>query len=176
MGRRTATLALFAAPVLMATAVACLGKDPYNPGTSLGSFHVDGKLQANACGGSVGAPADWQFDVKLATDPHVLYWVQGGLPVQGTLDAKSHARLESTSSQVVHDADSGARYCAIVRKDTIDITLSPDETQFTATLVYEFRAADGSACDDQMSASGGPYATLPCTVGYALTGTKAAAH
>lgn len=166
---------LVTAPLIAFALVACFGKDPYNPGTPLGNFQVDGKLKANACGDSLGAPKDWQFAVKLSEDPHVLYWVQGGLPVQGTLDAQSHATMKSTSSQVVHDVDSGAAYCAIDRDDALDITLAPDQTSFTATLTYTFHMGDGSACDDQLAASGGPYATLPCSVTYALTGQKSAA-
>jgi hypothetical protein len=167
----------FVLPVLLvaplATIPACFGKDLHNPGSPLGTFHVDGKITTNACGESLGAPADWKFDVKLSTDPHVLYWVQGDIPVQGTLDASSHASMTSTSSQVIHDVDSGAAFCAMDRADALDITLASDRTTFAATLTYTFTVQQGSACDDQMAASGGPYATLPCAVTYALTGTKA---
>jgi hypothetical protein len=164
---------LLALPVVAMLALsACFGKDIHNPGTPIGTFHVDGTLKSNACGDSLGAPADWQFDVKLSEDPHILYWVQGGMPVQGTLDASSHATMQSQSSQVMHGADGGTPYCAIMRSDTLDVTLAQDLATFTATLTYTFDVGDGSVCDDQMAQSGGPYATLPCAVTYALTGTK----
>jgi hypothetical protein len=166
---------LFAFPIALSTLAACFGKDMHNPGTPIGKFHVEGKLTANSCGDSLGAQADWQFDVKLSQDPGVLYWVQGGIPVQGTLDASSHAKMQSQSSQVVHAADAGTPFCAIERGDTLDVTLAQDKASFSATVSYTFNVGDGSVCDDQMASSGGPYATLPCTVTYSLTGTKSAA-
>jgi hypothetical protein len=169
---RTRLLAPAATALLLA---ACLGtKDPYNPGTPLGTYAVSGAIMTNACGDGLGAMGTWTFDVKLSQDGTTLYWVQGGLPVSGTLDAQGHTTMSSTSSQMIHDANprAGVGACTIDRTDALDLTLSKDTTTFTGTLAYTFGPSDGSDCADQLSAAGGPYAAFPCNVQYALTGTR----
>jgi hypothetical protein len=166
--------AAVAAPLALA---ACFGgKDPLNPGTPLGTFHVEGKLADDSCGPSSGAPADWPFDVKLSRDGSTLYWVQGQAPVSGQLDAQSHTTMKSTDTRTVHDANprAGVGACTMTRDDALDMTLAPDEASFTGTLSYTFSATDGSDCADQLISGGGTFATLPCTTKYALTATRTA--
>jgi hypothetical protein len=163
-----------ALPLVLA---ACFGgKDPYNPGTPLGTYHVDAKLSDDSCGPSAGAPSDWPFDVKLSRDGSTLYWVQGGLPVQGTLDSSGRATMKSSDTRSIHDADSkaGLAACSMTRDDALEMTLAPDEGGFTGTLSYTFSQADGSDCSDQLTSSGGSFAALPCTTKYALTATRTA--
>src|SRR6202011_2964244 len=121
------------------------GKDPYNPGTPLGTYHVDGTLTANACGDVTGAPGTWAFDVHLAKDGSTLYWIQGGLPVAGQIDAKQHVAMKSTDTRMIHDADprQGLGYCGLTRDDAIDLTVAADLASFTATLTYRFSPSDG---------------------------------
>ena len=159
--------------------VGCTGKDPYNPGTPLGTYHVVGKLLANECG-AAGAtdgapPATWEFDVRLSRDRSALYWVQGGLPVQGQLDAHAHAKMASTGTQKIHDANpkQGIAYCGITRTDALDVTMTSDEV-FTGTLEYDFAASDGSDCSDQVASAGGSFAALPCATRYDLSGSRTA--
>src|SRR3712207_977940 len=61
-------------------------KDPRQPGTSLGSFHVVGTMVANSCGaGALGAAPTWEFDVDLAREQGVLFWDNGAQVVPGQL-------------------------------------------------------------------------------------------
>jgi hypothetical protein len=165
-----------AAALAVATlVVACLGnKDPYNPGTPLGEYTVSGMLTTNGCGDALGAMNPWTFSVKLSEDANTLYWVQGSLPVSGTLDGSGHTTMSSTSTQDVHPADpkSGAGACSIARADALDLTLAKDTSAFSGTLGYTFAPTSGSDCTDQLATAGGPYATLPCTVTYALMATR----
>ena len=69
-------LALLALP-------ACSGKDPYNPGTPLGTFHVTANLTQSSCG---PVPDPWEFDVRLSHEGTTLFWVQGGAPISGIVD------------------------------------------------------------------------------------------
>ena len=156
-------------------AAACSGKDPYNPGTPLGTYHVVGKLLANECGDGTGAPATWEFDVRLARDQSTLYWVQGGLPVQGQLDAHAHATMTSSDVHKVHDADpkQGIAYCGIVRTDALDVTMPTDDA-FHGTLAYQFTVDDGADCTDQLVDAGGTFTALPCATRYDLTGARTA--
>ena len=148
------------APVAFALAVAaCLGtKDPYNPGTPLGTYAVTGTLTSNACGDGLGVTNPWTFDVKLSQDGTTLYWVQGGLPISGTLDLSGHTTMTSTSSQMIHDANpkAGIGACSIDRADALDLTLAKDTSSFSGTLGYTFGPSDGSDCADQLAAAGGP--------------------
>lgn len=175
--RRAFSVVALAAVVTASTS--CIGKDPYAPGTGLGTFHVTGKLVAQTCG---SAPDPWEFDVKLSTDPGTLYWIQGDVPVSGKLDATTHAAALTTSSSTPVVTDSrGNHACILERDDTMNAVLTPDATMageyssFTGSLSYGFKAGDGSTdCSSQLVASGGDYATLPCSVAYTLAATRTA--
>jgi len=160
----------------LALVAACSGKDPYNPGTPIGTFHVVGKIDSNACGDALGVTDPWQFDIRLAVDPGRLYWVQGGPAVGGVMDAKSHATLQSSDTRTLHQADPkhGLGFCSITRNDSVDVTLAADQASFTGTLSYEFVATDGSDCSDQLSVAGGSFGALPCTTKFVLSATRTA--
>jgi hypothetical protein len=159
--------------------LAC-GTDPYEPGTALGTFAVTGTLKANSCGAGQ-APNPWSFSVKLSTDPGTLYWIQGSLPVSGTLSAAHVASLTSTSSQSSYEGDSSVPVCTVDRTDTLSATLTPDTTlaneysAFTGTLTYDFAQDSASNdCAGALSENGGGYAALPCTITYTLSATRSA--
>ena len=155
---------------------ACSGKDPYNPGTPLGTFHVSGKLALNQCGDASGAVDPWAFDVKLNKESTTLYWLQGGLPVSGILDAKQHTTMTSTDTRTIHPADPphGTAFCGITRDDALDLTMAADLASFAGTLTYRFSPSDGSDCMDQLTTAGGTFATLPCEVHYDLVAAHVA--
>jgi hypothetical protein len=164
---------------IAASFTACIGKDPYSPGTGLGTFHVTAKLVATSCG---QAPDPWEFDVKLATDPGTLYWIQGDVPVTGKLDGTTHeaSMTETTTDPVVTDK-AGNHACILERDDAFSATLTPDAANagaysaFSGKLSYTFKVGDGSTdCSTQLASSGGPYPTLPCSVAYTLTATRTA--
>jgi hypothetical protein len=160
---------------LLALACACSGKDPYNPGSPLGTFHVQGQLMTNSCGDGNGAPNPWLFDVKLARDASTLYWIQGGAPVSGMLDAKLHSTMQTTTTTTVHQANpqTGVPFCALQRDDSLDATLTGDPPNgFTGSLSYAFSQTSGSDCSDQLAAGGGTFAALPCATSYNLMGTR----
>jgi hypothetical protein len=158
-------------------AAACSGKSPYRPGTPLGTFHVTGKLGANQCGAGSGAADPWEFDVKLSRDGDTLYWIQGGLPVAGTLDASAHTTMTSTDTRTIHDADPQHHipFCGMTRDDSVDMTLAGDATSFSGELVYRFSESDGSDCSDQLAPAGGAFDTLPCSIHYAITSVRTVA-
>ena len=157
----------------------CSGKDPYRPGDSIGVFHVTSKLVSSSCG---TAPDPWEFDVRLRHDKSTLYWVQGDAPISAVVDAAAHATMKATATQTVRAADARAQMaaCALERDDVVDLTLAPmaapinlqPVTSFTGTLTYHFAPTEGSECEDQITASGGGYDTLPCDVSYTVTGAR----
>lgn len=155
------------------------GKDPYNPGTPLGTFHVTGKLTQSQCGGDL--PNPWEFDVKLGRDQSTLYWIQGSVPVQGTLDASGHLSMTDASSTMIHGASKNQGACSITRTDTLNAALpgatadagavvdESDVTSFSGALSYAYTIDDGSDCADQI---GTTFAALPCIVAYDVTATR----
>jgi hypothetical protein len=172
-------VAFSAAPLALLaslTMAACSGKDPYNPGTPIGTFHVTGALAVNQCGDASGAVDPWTFDIKLNKDGTTLYWMQGGLPVSGVLDAHLHTSMTSTDTRTIHGADPQHRvpFCGITRDDAVDLTMAADLASFTGSLAYTFSPSDGSDCTDQLTTAGGSYATLPCEIHYTLTAVKTA--
>jgi hypothetical protein len=161
--------------VALAPAPACSGKDPYNPGTPIGVFHVTGALVGNACAAADQVPNPWEFDVKLSRDGSTLYWIQGGLPVQGHLDAASHTTMASQTSQQLRapNPKSGASGCTLTRDDALDATLGSEPvTSFSGALTYTFRATSDSDCSDQLAVNGGGFTNLPCEVSYTLSAAK----
>jgi hypothetical protein len=153
---------------------ACTGKDPYNPGEPVGTFKVTAKLLSNSCAES---PDPWQFDVRLNRDPGKLYWMQGGLPVEGTVDAASNVKLESSDARVVRKADAkrGLAQCQMWRDDQFTGKLGPEPlATFTGKLTYTFRPGDGSDCSDQLKTGGGGWEKLPCQMTYEVSAVKTA--
>lgn len=177
--------ALVAFPVIAAVSAlaggsGCSGKDPYRPGESLGAFHVTGKLVSTTCGPT---PDPWEFDVRLRHERTTLYWVQGDAPISAQVDAAARAILKATATQTVRAADARSRTaaCTMARSDEVDLVLAPltapvndvaGATSFTGTLTYRFAPTEGSSCEDQLSDSGGDFATLPCDVKYELSGLR----
>ena len=136
---------------------------------------MTGKLASNACVAPGGAPDPWEFDVKLSRDGSTLYWIQGGLPVQGTLDASHHTTMSSTASNQVTapDPKNNVSGCSMQRDDALDVTLTADPpTGFAGTLGYTFSATDGSDCSGQLAVAGGGWTNLPCQLSYTLAAVK----
>lgn len=162
------------------TASACSGKDPYSPGTKLGTFHVSARLAHTSCGPT---PDPWEFDVRFNHDGGTLYWIQTDAPpIEGRVDASATSRLESELTATVRPADAKAKReaCVITRSDVLTVTLADASAQrtsdpsrlqsFTGTLVYAFAPTGGSDCSDQVTTAGGDFAALPCSVQYAVSG------
>jgi len=169
---------------VFALVAACSGKDPFSPGNKLGTFHVTGKLTHTSCGPT---PNPWEFDVRLNHDGSTLYWIQGGLPVEGRVDTTARTRLEAEVVSEVRPADARAKKeaCSISRTDVLALTLVGPDGQptsdpsgmqsFHGALVYTFAPTAGSDCSDQTTASGGDFDALPCDVQYDLSGTLTSA-
>lgn len=169
----------------IAVAACGSGKDPYKPGTALGNYHVAATRTANNCG-DMNVPNDpWTFDVKLSTDPNTLYWVQGGLPVTGSLDPTGNAVMTSSSTSNIHAANpkAGLGACSLTRYDSLTAALvettvatgdggtAMSVPSFTGTLYYRFAPDDGSDCSDLVDTGG--FANLPCEIDFSLSGTRA---
>lgn len=163
--------------------VGCTGKDPYAPGTALGTFHVEAALQSSTCG---AAPNPWAFDVRLAHDATKLFWIQGGAPIEGRIEATTmKATLASKTEETVRAANERTKTpaCVLTREDALDVSLEDGAgakvteaamtTAFRGALTYTFAprsAADD--CSDQVASAGGGYEALPCAVTYAVTGVR----
>lgn len=176
-------LPLVLLPAIAPAMVSCGGKDPYNPGTKLGTFHVSAKLTSSTCG---KPPNPWEFDVRLNHDGSMLYWIQGGAPIQGSISAAAKSELEAKTVYDLRAADEKKKLavCSVSRSDRLSVTLNgadakpvldPSQTAgFSGGLSYSFSPTDGSDCTDQLSDVGGGFDALPCQVDYDLTGTLTA--
>jgi hypothetical protein len=162
-----------------AIAMSCALSSPL-PGTALGTYNVTGALGANSCGAGLGAPSPWTFTTQMSEDGTTLYWESmGGSELSSTMTTATQVTITSIETANVDGTDAGVQGpCDLQSTAAIDLTLatgSPPAT-FTGTISYTFEAATGVSsttnCTDQLSASGGPYDTLPCTVSYSVTGTR----
>lgn len=167
---------------LMATVVmlaSCTGKDPYNPGESLGTFTVDTKRLTASCGEGQLPPEPWRFDVKLAFEEaqtsRTIFWIQGGAPVSGFLDASNRATMKSSDQRTLREATKERAACVVRREDVLEATFDVPQAgakmevrSFKGSLRYRFVPEDGSDCLDVIGPA--TFDTLPCDVAFELSG------
>jgi hypothetical protein len=146
------------------------------PGTQLGTYRVVATLQKNTCGAGLGAPDPWTFDVQLSEQGTTLYWswLDGNAPLKNTLTGNTVSLTDDRTGNVDSSADGGAGPCTMQRADTVRVTLASGSppASFQGTIQYAFSASGGADCSDQLSASGGNYDALPCSVSYTTTATR----
>jgi hypothetical protein len=143
------------------------------PGTNYGTYHVTGSTTSNTCGAGLNPPDPWVFNAELSLDGQNVYWswMDGTAPLSGPIKSTT-ATLSTNNTANVDATDAGAGPCTLARADTLQVTFasgSPPAT-FEGTLTYSFSVPSGSTCTDQLSANGGLYDTLPCTMAYTLSG------
>lgn len=149
-------------------------RSPYEPGESLGTFHLTAKQKSNGCGdGALGAPAVWEFDVRLRWEEETLFWDSGGQIITGTLSA-DHTSFE-IASDVVQDmrtaADQGKPACSIARHDAAKgkLTLEGDGvSKASGTLSYAFEPTSGSSCADLVGGEAPTFEALPCSMAFSF--------
>lgn len=153
--------------------------DAHQPGTDLGSFTVDAAAVSNTCGdGALGQQAVWQFTVKLARDPGVLYWNNGQAILSGTLAPDGMGfTFETSVLENMRDPNVvGPLPCSIERRDhaagTLDAATGPVGS-FAGQLSYTFAPTEGSTCDDLVSGPSAIVAALPCGFTYEMKGRAA---
>ncbi len=147
------------------------------PGTTLGIYTVSGVMQTNTCGAGLEAPSPWKFNVELSQQTSTLFWnaMDGSPLLTGTVAGSAVTMDDTSSGNVDGTPDGGLGPCTMSRSDVLALTLAAGAppSGFTGTLTYSFAAVAGSSCSDQLSAQGGIYDTLPCTVSYNLNGSYA---
>jgi hypothetical protein len=165
---RTALLAFGA--VLLA---AC---DNPNPGTPVGSYSVTSVLSLDSCGGGVAPSDPGSFDVTISDEDGVYYWFPntGASSVSGPMNASRTVSVTEIVADNVDGSDAGAGPCTLQRNDTLSFTLAAGASPRTFTGAYSFTVAPavGASCADQLVTHGGGYGALPCTVTYALAGSR----
>ncbi len=146
------------------------------PGTLLGTYRVEGTLQANTCGAGLGAPNPWTFDVLLSQKGTTLYWswLDGRAPLSNTLDGNATNLTVTSTANVDGTVDGGLGPCTMQRTDSIGVALAAGSPPrgFAGTIEYAFSVAAGADCSDQLGASGGSYGALPCSTRYTTTASR----
>lgn len=159
---------------------ACSGKDGRAPGTSVGTFRVEGKKQSATCGDAASAPDPWIFDVRFSRDQTTLYWVQNRAPVGGRIGSDRKVKLQTSETILIRSADRlGNGRCTVTRTDTLEAMLGPDEplgdagsggfSSLAGTLSYAFASEPGSDCTGIMDPA---LSVLPCSTVYAVEARK----
>jgi hypothetical protein len=155
--------------VLLVLALGGCSSSPL-PGTQLGMFKVTGKSTTNSCG--LGAPNPWTFDVQVSQQGSTVFWswMDGSAPLSGSLNAQSHASIQDSVAGNVDGTDASLGPCTLDRSDDLELDLGSGS--FTGTVSYSFAPASGAGCSDQLTASGGTFDALPCTVTYSVTAAR----
>jgi hypothetical protein len=146
------------------------------PGTMLGTYAVTGTLTSNTCGAGLEPPSPWTFSIQMSEENTTLYWSyqDGNPPLSSPLTTSGTATLTSTESGNVDGTEAGLGPCSMTRADTIHVDLAAGSPppSFTGILDYAFAVVSGADCSDQLSTNGGTYDALPCTMTYAIRGTR----
>jgi hypothetical protein len=143
------------------------------PGTQLGTYKVVAQSTTNTCG--LNAPNPWTFDAQLSREGSTLYWswMDGSPLASGTIDGNAHATIDDTQSANVDGTDASLGPCSMSRQDRLEIAVPTTAgAPFSGTLAYAFSVSAGSDCSDQLTAGGGQYDTLPCTLTYSISGKQ----
>jgi hypothetical protein len=176
--------------VALALALPCLAgcgdifgqKDAKQPGTPLGTFHVTATQTANTCGDkALGAPASWEFDVKLARAAGTLYWDNGAQQVSGSLSDGTQAF--SVAGTVVEDMRAGGESgspCSVERDDAATGALvgkDADISSVSGQLSFSFHAQAGTQCEDLVQTTAQSpknvvFAALPCSMTYTFAAPR----
>ncbi|MFO0591576.1 MAG: hypothetical protein U0441_28780 [Polyangiaceae bacterium] len=173
-------VAFLAASLFTAGCVEAFGdKDPHRPGEPLGTYHLVAKQTSNDCGDqALGAPAAWEFDVKLSWGTGDLFWNSGGEVISGPVTDAGAFQIDTDVIEDMRTAtEKGKPACSIARHDTAKgaLKLTADgegATSATGTLTYAFQPTDGSSCGDLVTSDTPLFATLPCAMKYTFTATR----
>jgi len=147
---------------------------------SFGAFNVTASISKTSCGvGALGMPNTWKLLVGIGKDSKTgaCTWDTGSGPVSGMCNGAAM----DFAGQVVIDMRAGGDgtlpACSIARDDTASITLDSmtAPTSFSGSMTYTFTPTMASDCADLYVGNMAQFATLPCTVEYAVTAKKAAA-
>jgi hypothetical protein len=179
VGMRAFLLAPIGMALLAAGCVDAFGtKDAHQPGEPLGTYHLTAKQKTNTCGdGALGAPAVWEFDVKLAWQDGSLYWNSGGDVISGSLSADRKA-FEIDADVIMNmrtAADHGKPACSIDRHDIAKGALALEGQgvkSASGALSYAFSPTAGSSCGDLVTAESPVLAALPCEMDYTFDAAR----
>ena len=159
------------------SASACDLGDAHEPGEDLGTFDVVASMTESTCGtGALGAPAVWEFEVKLVRDGTTLYWVNGPQYIPGTFASDGVTFSFTASNEVkITDPNPQRPRCIITRLDSAVGVLTEGEgdgddatpSSFTGSLSYGYIAGKDDDCSHLVGVEGG-FSALPCDIEYGL--------
>jgi len=148
------------------------------PGDMLGTFQVQGSLDASTCGaGALGSPSSWDFEIKLTRFENDIYWLNGQEALVGDIasDGRSFSIVTDVENKI-SDPGRGKKGCIVMRHDDAEGKLSASGTDvksFDGKLSYGYDTLTGSDCSDWIGTQGA-VETLPCSLSYDLTGERSA--
>lgn len=164
---------LFVSTVASGVVVLAAGCGSTMPGSVLGTYKVVGQSQNNTCG--LGAPNPWTFDVQLSLQQQTLYWdwMDGSPLLSGAL-TQSQSTLTQSATVNADSTDAGLGPCNLQTTSSFALTLGSGVPpgSFTGTMSYTYTPASGATCSDVLTASGGMYDALPCSLTYTVTATR----
>jgi hypothetical protein len=136
-------------------------------GTSLGTFHATALLTSSNCGAGVEAPASHEFDVVLSQDDTAIYWTQSGTTLIGSLDDDEATWTYQAPAQM--DGP-----CTIAQQEELEAKLDDIDQpkMLKGTIRQGVTPVTGTTCSRQVTAAGGTFDNLPCSVGYVFSAKR----
>lgn len=158
---------------------------------STSTYDMTADITTNTCGAGLMAENPWTFELQFSQSSSTLSLTWSGveestLTAPYTLGSSASSTSTSNSTAGILDGESASFVaettsspdadpsCVLQRNDTIDVSFggtgSPPST-LAGTVTFYFSPVSGYSCTDQLSSNGGSYDTLPCTLGYTMTGS-----
>jgi hypothetical protein len=148
-------------------------QDPHEPGDEIGTFAVTGKLKDDSCGAeNLSAPTKWSFDLKLSRKGDALYWQNGREAIVGDIDDNGAFSFDTRVEVTLEPPRGATKGCVMVRRDLASGTLKSSETVLSGALTYTYDAKAGTDCTEYALGAEGQPVTLPCSLSYALSGSR----
>jgi hypothetical protein len=148
-------------------------QDPKAPGEVLGFFGLSGSLSQDTCGAeSLGAPDDWSFQVKLSRKKTALYWLNGKEGIVGDIDDKGQFSFETRVDTKLAERRGAAKGCTIMRRDSALGVIDEAKGSLSVQLSYAYAQSADSDCSEFIIGILGMPQALPCSMSYALSGSR----
>ena len=125
----------------------------------------------------LGVTPEWAFDVKLSRQDDTLYWLNGEEAIPGTIATDGRSFDFQSGVQVTLEAAQGVHPgCIVDRSDTGNGKLSSsssDVKSFSIDMSFAYAQESSTQCAGFVGVEGG-FASLPCTVSFAMTAERTA--
>lgn len=185
---------------LLIFVLGCWDQEQGPPGELIGTFEARGLMVEQSCGAAVPAPDPLELTFDLRSEPPGrAYYLRRNGPLFAGVEKDGEYRFQVSQSWTVIEPDRFRGYpgCSVTQRDVFtfeietvdggiegdagvgdssaaDAGSEPSRMSLSGSQTTDIEPLTGSDCTPAVAAAGGPFLSLPCRVGYVLTGSGVA--